>query len=91
MVDRADQSVGGAIFSTSYTIGGGLGTALSSLVVTGRQNAGASLLDSLKAAFGFTAAMAWFGTSHKAMIRLRADGSRLGSVHWIETCGYRQR
>lgn len=61
MVDSENHSVGGAVFQTSYTIGGGLGTALSSLVITGRSNAGASLHESLKAAFGFTAGMAWSG------------------------------
>lgn len=61
MVDAEDASVGGAVFQTAYTIGAGLGTALSSLVVTGRLNAGASLHDAIKAAFGFTTAMAWCG------------------------------
>jgi hypothetical protein len=61
LVEADDQSVGGGLFQTSYTIGSALGVSMSSLVIQGRQTATGSLLTGVRDAFWLNGAMAWFG------------------------------
>jgi hypothetical protein len=61
LVREDERSVGGAVFQTSYTIGGSLGTALSSLVISERTNITGSILSGTRSAFWMNAAATWFG------------------------------
>lgn len=63
LVDKEDHSVGGALFSTAYTIGSSLGIAMSSLIIQGRTSSGATLLEALRTAFWFNAGLAWLSMS----------------------------
>ncbi|RSH80151.1 hypothetical protein EHS25_007256 [Saitozyma podzolica] len=73
LVREDERSVGGAVFQTSYTIGGSLGTALSSLVISERTNVTGSILSGTRSAFWMNAAATWF-VSVIVLIGLRRLG-----------------
>lgn len=73
LVEQDEQSVAGALFQTSFQIGGALGISLSSLIVTERAKVTGSLLSALRGGFWFNAALAWIGED-------RAQHNALGNA-----------
>jgi predicted MFS family arabinose efflux permease len=59
LVASDEQSVGGALFQTSYTVGFALGNNLSSLLIQRLGNDSGNLLQGLRASSGLNAACAW--------------------------------
>ena len=59
LVASDEQSVGGALFQTSYTVGFALGNNLSSLLIQRLGNDSGNLLHGLRASSGLNAACAW--------------------------------
>jgi hypothetical protein len=64
LVASDEQSVGGALFQTSYTVGFALGPNLTSLVIQRLGNDSGDLLHGLRSASGLNAACAWISTSN---------------------------
>jgi predicted MFS family arabinose efflux permease len=63
LVASDEQSVGGALFQTSYTVGFALGNNLSSLVIQRLGNDSGKLLHGLRGASGLNTACAWISKS----------------------------
>lgn len=63
LVAQDEQSVGGALFQTSYTVGAALGNNLSSLVIERVGIDRGNLLQGLRAASGLNTAAAWISES----------------------------
>lgn len=63
LVAQDEQSVGGALFQTSYTVGSALGNNLSSLVIEKVGINRGDLLHGLRAASALNTAAAWISTS----------------------------
>jgi hypothetical protein len=59
LVAEDEQSVGGALFQTSYTVGFALASNLSSLIIQKLGNDTGDLLHGLRAASGLNTACAW--------------------------------
>jgi predicted MFS family arabinose efflux permease len=63
LVAADEQSVGGALFQTSYTVGFALGNNLTSLVIQRLGNDTGDLLHGLRASSGLNTACAWISKS----------------------------
>jgi hypothetical protein len=63
LVAEDEQSVGGALFQTSYTVGFALASNLSSLIIQKLGNDTGDLLHGLRAASGLNTACAWMSES----------------------------
>lgn len=74
LVEQDEQSVGGALFQTSYTVGAALGNNLSSLVIERVGIDSSNLLQGLRAASGLNTAAAWISRSLRC--------TRLGGPSW---------
>ena len=67
LVAQDEQSVGGALFQTSYTVGFALGNNLSSLLIERLGNSTGDLLHGLRASSGLNTACAWISQSPYAI------------------------
>lgn len=86
LVAQDEQSVGGALFQTSYTVGFALGNNLSSLLIQRLGNDSGDLLHGLRAASGLNTACAWiseFPFDEKGV----ADASPHHCVDWASRPG----
>lgn len=68
LVREDEQSVGGALFQTSYVLGGALGTSISSLIIEQRRAANGDLLAALRTSCFFSAAIGFSGKSFSTMV-----------------------
>lgn len=69
LVAQDEQSVGGALFQTSYTVGSALGNNLSSLVIEKVGFNNDDLLRGLRAASGLNTAAAWISAFALGLFR----------------------
>lgn len=65
LVREDEQSVGGALFQTSYVLGGAFGTSISSLIIEQQRAKSDDLLSALRTSCFFSAGMGFIGELSK--------------------------